>query len=130
MGQKKSLNSLFFDESKYDLSSVGRYRLNKRFKQDVDIKNTVLVNNDLLMLLEHLLLLIHGDESIDDIDHLGNRRIRAVGEQLQKQMRVGLTARLDRLVKEQMALKAGENLVPQNLINIRPLVAVMRGVFW
>ena len=127
-GAKKSLNSLFFDISKYDLSTVGRYRLNKRFSQETDVDDTVLVKSDILNLLEHLLLLIHGQGQVDDIDHLGNRRIRAVGEQLQKQMRVGL-ARLERLVKEQMALKIGEKIVPQNLINIRPLVAVMREFF-
>ncbi|RAP29858.1 DNA-directed RNA polymerase subunit beta [Candidatus Marinamargulisbacteria bacterium SCGC AG-343-D04] len=127
-GARVALNSLFFDEAKYDLSSVGRYRLNKRLSVSDDQKSTALVKADILHLLDHLIRLIHGDGNIDDIDHLGNRRIRAVGEQLQKQFRVGL-ARLERLIKEQMALKGSEKIVPQNLINIRPLVAVMREFF-
>ncbi|MDC0036878.1 DNA-directed RNA polymerase subunit beta [bacterium] len=127
-GARTALNNLFFNEAKYDLSPVGRYRVNRRLDKEQKEKSTALVKEDVLYLLNHLLKLIHGDGSIDDIDHLGNRRIRAVGEQLQKQMRVGL-ARLERLVREQMALKGSEGIVPQNLINIRPLVAVMREFF-
>tara|TARA_Y100001970_G_scaffold290551_1_gene424659 strand:- start:7264 stop:10467 length:3204 start_codon:yes stop_codon:yes gene_type:complete len=127
-GAKTALNNLFFVDTKYDLSIVGRYRLNRRLESDVDKNITCLVNDDIINLLNQLLKLLHGQGTVDDIDHLGNRRIRAVGEQLQKQMRIGL-ARLERLVREQMALKGTEKIVPQNLINIRPLVAVMREFF-
>ncbi len=127
-GAKNSLKNLFFEASKYDLSTVGRYRLNKRLGMDVPLENCTLVKEDILKLLNQLLLIIHGKGVVDDIDHLGNRRIRAVGEQLQKQLRVGL-ARLERLIREQMALRGNESVVPQNLINIRPLVAVMREFF-
>jgi DNA-directed RNA polymerase subunit beta len=127
-GAKTALNNLFFVQSKYDLSTVGRYRLNKKLGSDVPLENCALTKQDILNLLNQLLKTIHGEGNIDDIDHLGNRRIRAVGEQLQKQLRVGL-ARLERLIREQMALKGNENIVPQNLINIRPLVAVMREFF-
>jgi DNA-directed RNA polymerase subunit beta len=127
-GAKKTLNALFFENSKYDLSTVGRYRINRRLGIKVDESNTVLTKLDILLLCNELIKLIHGDGNLDDIDHLGNRRIRTVGEQLQKQLRIGL-ARLERLIKEQMALKVNENLVPQNLINIRPVVAVMREFF-
>ena len=127
-GAQKALNSLFFDPAKYDLSTVGRYRLNRRLEIDSNSKNTVLDKEDILYLLDHLLKLIHDEGSLDDIDHLGNRRIRAVGEQLQKQFRVGLS-RLERLIVEQMSLKGSEKIIPQNLINIRPLVAVLREFF-
>ncbi|RAP32091.1 DNA-directed RNA polymerase subunit beta, partial [Candidatus Marinamargulisbacteria bacterium SCGC AG-414-C22] len=127
-GAKNALNSLFFDPDKYDLTPVGRYRLNRRLENKNKNEETYLLKDDILLLLDQLLKLIHKEGSLDDIDHLGNRRIRSVGEQLQKQMRVGL-ARLERLIVEQMSLKANENIVPQNLINIRPLVAVLREFF-
>ena len=88
-GARNALNSLFFDDAKYDLSAVGRYRLNRRLSQSEKNTKTHLVNQDILSLLNNLLLLIHGEGIIDDIDHLGNRRIRSVGEQLQKQIRIG-----------------------------------------
>ena len=125
---KNTLNALFFDPAKYDLSIVGRYRVNKRLENEEGSKETVLNKDDVIFLLDHFLKLIHDQGSLDDIDHLGNRRIRSVGEQLQKQLRVGLS-RLERLIVEQMSLKGSEKIVPQNLINIRPLVAVLREFF-
>jgi DNA-directed RNA polymerase, beta subunit/140 kD subunit len=120
-GARTALNNLFFNEAKYDLSPVGRYRVNRRLDKEQKEKCTALVKEDVLYLLNHLIKLIHDDGSIDDIDHLGNRRIRAVGEQLQKQMRVGL-ARLERLVREQMALKGSEGIVPsKSKLISRPL---------
>jgi DNA-directed RNA polymerase subunit beta len=127
-GAKLLLNNLFFDPIKYDLSKVGRYRINQRLSIDVDENTTVLTIEDILGVTNGILDLICDKGIIDDIDHLGNRRIRSVGEQLQKQFRVGL-ARLERLIKEQMSVRGNEKIVPQHLINIRPLVAVMREFF-
>ncbi|MEK9658150.1 MAG: DNA-directed RNA polymerase subunit beta [bacterium] len=127
-GAKALLNGLFFDENKYDLSEVGRYRINRRLEINVDSQIVVITNDDIIGMLKVLMDLMTDKGITDDIDHLGNRRIRSVGEHLQKQFRVGLT-RLERLIREQIALKANENLVPQTIINIRPLVAVMREFF-
>lgn len=127
-GAKALLANMFFDEGKYDLSKVGRYRVNRRLELDVDINTVVLTKEDILGVLDYTLGLVVSEGFTDDIDHLGNRRIRSVGEQLQKQFRVGL-ARLERLIREQMALKGDEKIIPQTLINIRPLVAVMREFF-
>jgi DNA-directed RNA polymerase subunit beta len=127
-GAKNLLNNLFFDPAKYDLAQVGRHRINKRLGLDVPLDNCVVTHDDIFACLDYLLGFISGDGMLDDIDHLGNRRIMSVGEQLQKQFRVGL-ARLERLIREQMAVKGTEKIVPQQLINIRPLVAVMREFF-
>lgn len=127
-GAKMLLHSLFFDPNKYDLGKVGRYKINKRLDLDIDIETTVLTTTDIIGVVNYLIKLIKEEGTTDDIDHLGNRRIRTVGEQLQKQFRIGLT-RLERLIREQMAGKANEKIVPQHLINIRPLVAVMREFF-
>ena len=129
-GAVQLLHGLFFDPKKYDLGLVGRYKLNKKLKVEVDESKCVLSNDDIIAIINYIIGLCAGDEDklTDDIDHLGNRRVRTVGELLQKQFRVGL-ARLERLIKEQMTLKSNENIVPQSLINIRPLVAVLREFF-
>ena len=127
-GARALLMNLFFKDGKYDLSDVGRYRINQRLDLSVDKDYCVVSGEDVVGITNYVLGLVKGEGFTDDIDHLGNRRIRSVGEQLQKQFRVGL-ARLERLIKEQMALKANETIVPQSLINIRPLVAVMREFF-
>jgi len=127
-GARALLNNLFFDNSKYDLGTVGRYRINKRLDLNVDINTTVVCKDDIIAVVNNVIDLIHGEGITDDIDHLGNRRIKSVGEQLQKQFRVGL-ARLERLVREQLAVKGNDKVSPQHLINIRPLVAVMREFF-
>ena len=127
-GAQMLLNDMFFNDAKYNLSKVGRYKINRRVNIDVSIKQTTLAKEDIIAIVKSLISLSQGDGYFDDIDHLANRRIRAVGEQLQRQFRVGL-ARLERLVREQMMLKSNEQIVPQHLINIRPLVAVMREFF-
>ena len=127
-GARLLLHNLFFEPSKYDLGDVGRYRINKRLEVDVDMSILVLTGFDILKVVANVADLVAGKGMIDDIDHLGNRRVRSVGEQLQKQFRIGL-ARLERLIKEQLAVKGNEKIVPQHLINIRPLVAVMREFF-
>lgn len=127
-GAQLLLTNLFFEPAKYDLGSVGRYRINRRLDISIKPETTVLTNTDIFAVVDYVIKLMKGNGFTDDIDHLGNRRIRSVGEQLQKQFRIGL-ARLERLIKEQMAVKANEKIVPQQLINIRPLVAVMREFF-
>ena len=127
-GAELLIKSLFFDDSKFDLSAVGRYRINKRLNLDVDKEITVLSKEDIFAVSMYIVELLSGNGYLDDIDHLGNRRIKSVGEQLQKQFRIGL-ARLERLIREQIILKGSEKIVPQQLINIRPLVAVMREFF-
>jgi len=124
-GARVMINGLFFDESKYDLGDVGRYKINSRFGTTTD--SMVLTHEDIWNVINELLVLVDKGEGFDDIDHLGSRRVRAVGDQLQKQFRVGLV-RLERLIREQMVLK-GEGLTPQKLINVRPLVAIMREFF-
>ena len=125
---KQYLDNLIFDESKYDLQEIGRYKLNLRLGIDVDHHIKTLVKEDFIGIVNYLLGLMSDEGYTDDIDHLGNRRVRTVGEQIQRQFRIGLT-RLERLIKEQMALKSSEKIVPQHLVNIRPLVAVMREFF-
>jgi len=122
------LQNLFFDEKKYDLGYIGRHKMNTKLGIKVDEKTQVLTNEDIVGTMQYVVNLHKGDGLIDDIDHLGNRRVRSVGELMQKQFRVGL-ARLERLIREQMTLKGNEDVMPQNLINIRPLVAVMREFF-
>ena len=127
-GAKSLLQGMFFSDVKYDLGKVGRHKINNRLDLKVDKAISTLTNEDVLAIVNYTLDLYMGIGSMDDIDHLGNRRVRTVGEQMQRQFRIGL-ARLERLIREQMALKAGENISPQSLINIRPLVAVMREFF-
>ncbi|MFC1771258.1 DNA-directed RNA polymerase subunit beta [Candidatus Margulisiibacteriota bacterium] len=127
-GAKLLLNNLFFEPAKYDLSKVGRYRVNQRLGINVDSDLCVLTVDDIIGVTNGVIDLICKRGQTDDIDHLGNRRVRSVGEQLQKQFRVGL-ARLERLIKEQMSVRGNEKIAPQHLINIRPLVAVMREFF-
>ena len=124
------INSLFFDHKRYDLAKVGRYKINKKLGLDIDkhIKNLTL--DDILTAYRYMLSLMHGAEgyTVDDIDHLGNRRIRSVGELLQNQFRIGLT-RMERNVRERMTTQDPNEVTPQSLINIRPVVASIKEFF-
>ena len=124
------LKRLFFDPKKYDLTRVGRYKINQKLKIGVDSAERVMVAEDFLAAVKYLLNLKKGDGTIDDIDHLGSRRVRAVGELLANQCRVGL-ARTERLVKERMTLFDVniEGMTPQKLINPKALSAVVRDFF-
>ena len=124
---KALLERLFFDEKRYDLTRVGRYKINQKLKLDVDPKARVMVPDDFLGAVKYLLRLKKGEGMLDDIDHLGSRRVRAVGELLGNQCRVGL-ARTERLVKERMTLFDVnlEGMTPQKLINPKALSAVIR----
>ncbi|NNM31233.1 MAG: DNA-directed RNA polymerase subunit beta [Akkermansiaceae bacterium] len=124
------LKRLFFDPKKYDLTRVGRYKINQKLQIDVDSNERIMVAEDFLAAVKYLLRLKKGEGVIDDIDHLGSRRVRAVGELLSNQCRVGL-ARTERLVKERMTLFDVniEGMTPQKLINPKVLSAVVRDFF-
>ena len=122
------LNSLFFDPKRYDLANVGRYKLNKKLETDVPQTQRTLIKEDIIKVLSYLLGLMRGEGQVDDIDHLGNRRLRSVGELLQNQFRIGLS-RMERVVKERMTIQDMEVITPQVLINIRPVVAAIKEFF-
>ena len=124
------LKRLFFDPKKYDLTRVGRYKINQKLRIDVDSNERIMVGEDFLAATKYLLGLQKGEGILDDIDHLGSRRVRAVGELLANQCRVGL-ARTERLVKERMTLFDVniEGMTPQKLINPKALSAVVRDFF-
>lgn len=121
------LDNLFFNARKYDLGRVGRYKLNRNLNRQVDERT--LTKDDIVALIRKMILINNGHERVDDIDHLGNRRVRAVGELIQNQLRVGLL-RMERVVKERMTTQMDpETTTPAALINIRPVVAAVREFF-
>ena len=119
-----------FEQRRYDVAAVGRYKLNKRLGlQDVvPLSHRTITQNDIVQLVRRMILINNGLEGPDDIDHLGNRRIKTVGELLQAKLRVGLR-RMERVVKERMSIRGNENVTPVSLINIRPVVAAVREFF-
>lgn len=119
---------LFFNPKRYDLGAVGRYRLNKKLMLNIEEDNTVLTKEDIIEIIKYLIEMRNGKRSSDDIDHLGNRRIRTVGEQLAGQMNVGLS-RMARTIKERMNLRENENLTPQDLVNARTILSVINTFF-
>jgi len=122
-------NNLFFNGERYDLSKVGRLKLNYKFKLDEALDNTVLTKRDILETVRYLIDLKNGKGSIDDIDHLGNRRVRAVGELMENQYRIGLV-RMERAIKERMSMSQEiETLMPHDLINAKPVSAVVKEYF-
>jgi DNA-directed RNA polymerase subunit beta len=122
-------HGLFFDEERYDLSAVGRVKMSARLDLEVDDTLRVLRKVDILSILKELISLKDGNGEIDDIDHLGNRRVRSVGELLENQYRVGLS-RMERAIKERMSsANEIENLMPQDLINAKPAAASLREFF-
>jgi DNA-directed RNA polymerase subunit beta len=120
--------SLFFNPERYDLSVVGRIKLNYKLGLDVPEDQTTLTKGDILEVVRYLIGLRDGRGSIDDIDHLGNRRVRAVGELLENQYRVGLV-RMERAIKERMSLQEMDSLMPHDLINSKPVSAVVKEFF-
>ncbi len=124
------IHSLLFDHKRYDLAKVGRYKINKKLGLDVDKSIKNLTFEDILATYRYMLSLMHKAEgyTVDDIDHLGNRRIRSVGELLQNQFRIGLT-RMERNVRERMTTQDSNEVTPQGLINIRPVVASIKEFF-
>ena len=127
-GGRQILESRFFDDKKYDIGRVGRYKLNKKLNLNIPKNQRTLTVQDIVASIEYLINLTYDEGSLDDIDHLGNRRIRSVGELLQNQFRVGLS-RIERIVKERMTLQDSETLTPLNLLNTKPLVASLKEFF-
>ena len=125
---KKWMRGLFFDAARYDLGSVGRYKLNKRLAVDIDLKERTLTNEDIIEIIRHIILINCGHDSPDDIDHLGNRRVRTIGELVQTQFRIGFL-RLEQVVRERMSIISTEAITPSALVNIRPIVAAVREFF-
>ncbi len=127
---KALLKRLFFDPKKYDLGRVGRYKINQKLGIDVDLNERILTDRDFIAAIKYLINLRRGEGTLDDIDHLGSRRVRTVGELLANQCRVGL-ARTERLVKERMTLFDVniDGMTPQKLINPKALSAVVRDFF-
>jgi DNA-directed RNA polymerase subunit beta len=121
-------NNLFFNPERYDLSRVGRLKLNHKLKLEVPLDQGTLRREDILEVVRYLIELRNGNGSIDDIDHLGNRRVRAVGELVENQYRIGLV-RMERAIKERMSLQDIETLMPQELINYKPVSAVIKEFF-
>jgi len=124
----KDLEGMFFSERRYDLGKVGRYKLNKKFALDVPKQKFTLAIDDIIATMKHLIKVYVGDENFDDIDHLGNRRIRSVGELMANQMKTAFS-RMERIAKERMSLKETDTIKPQELISIKPIVAVIKEFF-
>jgi DNA-directed RNA polymerase subunit beta len=125
---KKLIKSLFFDAARYDLGSVGRYKLNKRLGLNISLKERTLTKEDIVEIIRHIILINNGQDTGDDIDHLGNRRVRTVGELVQTQFRIGFL-RLEQVVRERMSIIGTEAVTPSALVNIRPIVAAVREFF-
>ncbi len=122
------LLSLLFSPRRYDLSKVGRYKLNRRLGLDIPIEHRTLTKEDLVYVVSRMININNGKIKPDDIDHLGNRRVKTVGELIQNQLRVGLL-RMERVVRERMSIRDPEQVTPMSLINIRPVVAATREFF-
>ena len=120
--------NLFFNKDKYDLSKVGRMKINYKFGMNIPVEETVLTRKDILTTVMYLVELNNGKGKVDDIDHLGNRRVRAVGELLENQFRVGLV-RMERAVKERMAIQEIETMMPYDLVNQKPVAAAVKEFF-
>ena len=121
-------SGLFFDPKRYDLSPVGRLKLNTRLALDIPLETKVLTDKDVIEIVRYILSLRTGKGEVDDIDHLGNRRIRGVGELLENQFRIGLV-RMERAIKEKMTLTELETAMPHDLINAKPVMAAVKEFF-
>ena len=122
------IHSLFFSDKRYDLGEVGRYRINKKLLLDINMDTRVLTTEDIVQIVKYLIGLINSKALVDDIDHLSNRRVRTVGEQLYAQFGVGL-ARMARTIKERMNVRDNEDFKPVDLINARTLSSVINSFF-
>ena len=122
------IDKLFFSDKRYDLGDVGRFRINKKLKLDIPIDTKVLTKQDIISIIKHLIELINSKTDVDDIDHLSNRRVRTVGEQLGNQFSVGL-ARMARTIRERMNVRDNEVFTPIDLINAKTLSSVINSFF-
>jgi len=122
------LDRLFFNSKRYDLGEVGRYKLNQRLSLDIPLEQTTLDKKDFIAIITYLIKLSNGEGEVDDIDHLGNRRARSVGELLSNQFLIGLT-RMSRTIRERMSLKDAESITPHDLVNARTVSSVVESFF-
>ncbi len=125
---KGIINKLFFSEQRYNLGEVGRYRMNKKLGLDIDIEQRVLTKEDIIIIVKNLINLVNSKAEVDDIDHLSNRRVRTVGEQLAGQFGVGLS-RMARTIRERMNVRDNEVFTPIDLINAKTLSSVINSFF-
>ncbi|MFZ1042667.1 MAG: DNA-directed RNA polymerase subunit beta [Anaerolineales bacterium] len=125
---KQFLEEQLFDQRHYDLERVGRYKLNQKLDLNIPIPHRTVTKNDVIRLLRRMIQINNGVEPPDDIDHLGNRRVKTVGELIQNKLRIGLR-RMERVIKERMSIRDQEQLSPVTLVNIRPVVAALREFF-
>ena len=125
---REVINGLFFSEKRYDLGEVGRYRINKKLELGIPMDIKVLTKEDIIAIIRHLVKLINSKTEVDDIDHLSNRRVRTVGEQLYNQFNVGL-ARMSRTIRERMNVRDNEVFTPIDLINAKTISSVINTFF-
>ncbi len=122
------LEEQLFDQRRYDLERVGRYKLNQKLGQEISINHRTITNSDIVKLVRRMIQINNGVERGDDIDHLGNRRVKTVGELIQNKLRVGLR-RMERVIRERMSIRDQDQVSPTSLVNIRPVVAALREFF-
>jgi DNA-directed RNA polymerase subunit beta len=125
---ERDLSNMFFSARRYDLGKVGRYKLNKKFDYSVPVKDFTLVREDVIATMKYLMSVYYGESNVDDIDHLGNRRVRSVGELLANVMKSAF-GRMERIAKERMSLKETDTIRPQDLVSIKPIVAAIKEFF-
>ena len=125
---REVINNLFFSEKRYDLGEVGRYRINKKLNLSTDMDIRVLTKEDIIEIIKYLIELINSKATVDDIDHLSNRRVRTVGEQLSNQFAIGL-ARMSRTIRERMNVRDNEVFTPTDLINAKTISSVINSFF-
>ncbi|MCL2435315.1 MAG: DNA-directed RNA polymerase subunit beta [Lentimicrobiaceae bacterium] len=125
---RSALEKLFFSDKRYDLGEVGRYRINKKLGSNISIDTRILTKEDIISIIRHLVQLINSKTEVDDIDHLSNRRVRTVGEQLYNQFGMGL-ARMTRTIREKMNVRDNEVFTPGDLINSKTLSSVINSFF-
>jgi DNA-directed RNA polymerase subunit beta len=125
---RQFLEEQLFDQRHYDLERVGRYKLNQKLDQNIPIPHRTVTKSDVIRLVRRMIQINNGVEPPDDIDHLGNRRVKTVGELIQNKLRIGLR-RMERVIKERMSIRDQEQLSPVTLVNIRPVVAALREFF-
>jgi DNA-directed RNA polymerase subunit beta len=122
------IEKLFFNDKRYDLGDVGRHRMNDKLELNVSPDITILTNEDIIAIMKYIIKLKDGNEPVDDIDHLGNRRVKTVGEQLSQQFNIGM-ARMARTIKERMNMRDAEQFTPQDLVNARTITSVINAFF-
>ncbi len=127
-GAEKDFQSMFFSSRRYDLGRVGRYKLNKKFDYPEPTEEYILTRDDIVNTMRFLIKVYIGEENVDDIDHLGNRRVRSVGELLANSLKTAFS-RMERIARDRMSLKETETIKPQDLISIKPIVAAVKEFF-